>query len=140
MVQRTASWFTPIVTDKFMPKVSLFQNRVPQKVHHKCTQGHYSMLEPDEGKLSRPVLRAGGGSNPASLTRRDGWHITRRASELTSRRCLGTRTRGESIQKVLQMAVALCHWCSLPREGIDRSVVSCSQQVVGLLTGRSYGL
>jgi DNA repair protein RadC len=28
------------------------------------------MLEPDEGKLSRPVLRAGGGSNPASLTRR----------------------------------------------------------------------
>jgi len=28
------------------------------------------MLELDEGKLSRPVLRAGGGSNPASLTRR----------------------------------------------------------------------
>src|SRR2546427_4329753 len=28
------------------------------------------MLEPDEGKLSRPVLRAGGRSNPASLTRR----------------------------------------------------------------------
>jgi len=27
------------------------------------------MLEPDEGKLSRPVLRAGGGSNSASLTR-----------------------------------------------------------------------
>ena len=31
------------------------------------------MLEPDEGKLSRPVLRAGGGSNPASLTRRQGF-------------------------------------------------------------------
>jgi len=28
------------------------------------------MLELDEGKPSRPVLRAGGGSNPASLTRR----------------------------------------------------------------------
>ena len=25
------------------------------------------MLEPDEGKLSRPVLRRGGGSNPTSL-------------------------------------------------------------------------
>src|SRR5712691_3749621 len=30
------------------------------------------MLEPDEGKLSRPVLRAGGESNLASLTRRYG--------------------------------------------------------------------
>ena len=59
-----------------------------------------------------------------------GGHITRRASELTSRRCLGTRTRGESRQKVLQMAVAVCHWCYLPREGIDFSVVSCSQQVL----------
>src|SRR5215813_3592111 len=57
-------------------------------------------------------------------------NITRRASGQTSRRCLGTRTREESIQKVLQMVVALCHWCYLPREGIDFSVVSCSQQVV----------
>ena len=30
------------------------------------------MLEPDEGKLSRPVLRAGGESNLASLTQRHG--------------------------------------------------------------------
>src|SRR5215813_275275 len=57
-------------------------------------------------------------------------NITRRASGQTSLRCLGTRTREESIQKVLQMVVALCHWCYLPREGIDFSVVSCSQQVV----------
>jgi hypothetical protein len=28
------------------------------------------MLELDEGKLSRPVLRRGSGSNPASLSRR----------------------------------------------------------------------
>ena len=34
------------------------------------------MLEPDEGKLSRPVLRAGGGSNPASLTRRRSVSVT----------------------------------------------------------------
>ena len=27
------------------------------------------MLEPDEGKLSRPVLRRGSGRNPASLSR-----------------------------------------------------------------------
>ena len=69
-----------------------------------------------------------------------GCNITRRESEQTSLRCLGTRTMEESIQKVLQMTVALLHWCSLPREGIDFSVVSCSQQVVSLLTGPSQGL
>jgi hypothetical protein len=57
-------------------------------------------------------------------------NITRRASGQTSLRCLGTRTREESIQKVLQMTVVSYHWCYLPREGIDFSVVSCSQQVV----------
>ena len=59
-----------------------------------------------------------------------GCNITRRASGLTSLRCLGTRTMEESIQKVLQMTVALLHWCSLPRKGIDCCLVSCSQQVV----------
>jgi hypothetical protein len=48
-----------------------------------------------------------------------GCNITRRESELTSLRCLGTRTTEESVQKVLQMSVALFHWCYLPREGID---------------------
>src|SRR5215831_3464184 len=57
-------------------------------------------------------------------------NITRRASGQTSLRCLGTRTREESIQKVLQMTVASCHWCYLPGEGIDFCLVSCSQQVV----------
>jgi hypothetical protein len=57
-------------------------------------------------------------------------NITRRASEQTSLRCLGTRIMEESVQKVLQMAVAACHWCYLSRKGIDFSVVSCSQQVV----------
>jgi hypothetical protein len=46
----------------------------------------------------------------------------------------------ESIQKVWQMTVALGHWCYLPRKGIDVCQVSCSQQVVGLLTGLSQGL
>ena len=69
-----------------------------------------------------------------------GCNITRRASELTSLRCLGTRTTEESIQKVLQMAVALFHWCYLPRKGSDFGAVSYSQQVVGLLTGPSQGL
>jgi hypothetical protein len=67
-------------------------------------------------------------------------NITRRASGQTSLRCLGTRTMEESIQKVLQMTVASGHWCSLPRKGIDVCQVSCSQQVVGLLTGLSQGL
>ena len=57
-------------------------------------------------------------------------NITRRASEQTSLRCLGTRTREESVQKVLQMTVAVLHWCYLPRKGIDFCVVSCSQQVL----------
>jgi hypothetical protein len=52
-------------------------------------------------------------------------NITRRASGLTSLRCLGTRTTEESVQKVLQMAVASCHWCYLPREGIDFCLDVC---------------
>jgi hypothetical protein len=59
-----------------------------------------------------------------------GCNITRRASGLTSLRCLGTRITEESTQKVLQMTVAVSHWCYLPRKGIDLCVVSCSQQVV----------
>src|SRR5262249_34389660 len=114
MVQRTVSWFIPIATDKFMPKVSLCQNRVPLKLGHTHSQGRYSMLELDEGKLSRPVLRRGGGSNSFSLAGEAGGHITRRASELTSRRCLGTRTREESIEKVLQMAVARATGATFP--------------------------
>src|SRR5713101_7963849 len=69
-----------------------------------------------------------------------GWNITRRASAQTSLRCLGTRTMEESIQKVLQMSVAFLHWCSLPRQGIDLRLVSCSHHVVSLLTGPSHGL
>ena len=61
-------------------------------------------------------------------------------SELTSLWCLSTRTTEESVQRVLQMSVALFHWCYLPREGIDQGSVSCSQQVVELLTGPSHGL
>jgi hypothetical protein len=38
------------------------------------------------------------------------------------------------------MTVAWFHWCYLPREGIDFFAVSCSQQVVSLLTGLSHGL
>src|SRR6266436_4663032 len=53
-----------------MPKVSLYRHRVPYKLRHTRNQGRYSMLEPCEAKVSRTVLRAGGGSNPASLTRR----------------------------------------------------------------------
>jgi hypothetical protein len=67
-------------------------------------------------------------------------NITRRVSGQTSLRCLGTRTTEESIQKVLQMAVASCHWCYLPRKGIDLRLVSCSQHVFFMLTGPSHGL
>ena len=63
----------------------------------------------------------GGGKKrrPSCNGTNKGGNITRRASEQTSLRCLGTRTMEESIQKVLQMTVALLHWCYLPRKGID---------------------
>ena len=41
-------------------------------------------------------------------------NITRRASGQTSLRCLGTRTREESIQKVLQMTVACSTGATFP--------------------------
>ena len=69
-----------------------------------------------------------------------GCNMTRRASGQTSLRCLGTRTTEESVEKVLQMTVASCHWCYLPRKGIDLRLVSCSQQVFFMLTGPSHGL
>jgi hypothetical protein len=68
-----------------------------------------------------------------------GCNITQRESAQTSLRCPGTRTPEESTKKVWQMSVVF-HWCSLPREGIDVCLVSCSQQVVLLLTGPSHGL
>ena len=43
--------FILTVTDKFMPKDLLYQNRVPLTMCHKRIQGRYSMLELDEGKL-----------------------------------------------------------------------------------------
>jgi hypothetical protein len=50
--------------------------------------------------------------------------MTRRASGLTSLRCLGTRMTEESVEKVMQMAVDVFHWCYLPRKGIDFCLVS----------------
>jgi hypothetical protein len=57
-----------------MPKDLLYQNRVPSTMCHKRIQGRYSMLELDEGKLSRPVLRRGvrGNSDPLADIRRHG--------------------------------------------------------------------
>ena len=66
-MQRTVLLFILTVTGKFMPKDLLYQNRVPSTMCHKRIQGRYSMLELDEGKPSRPVLRRGDGSNPGSL-------------------------------------------------------------------------
>jgi hypothetical protein len=67
---------------------------------------------------------------PSCNGRDTGGNITRRESEPTSLRCLGTKTIEELVQKVLQMSVAVCHWCYLPRKGINFYVVSCSQQVI----------
>ena len=65
-MQRTVPLFILTVTGKFMPTDLLYQNRVPSTMCHKRIQGRYSMLELDEGKLSRPVLRRGvrGNSDP----------------------------------------------------------------------------
>src|SRR2546425_12593572 len=66
-MQRTVPLFILTVTGKFMPKDLLYQNRVPSTMCHKRIQGRYSMLELDEGKLSRPVLRRGVRGNSDSL-------------------------------------------------------------------------
>src|SRR2546428_1904250 len=70
-MQRTVPLFILTVTGKFMPKDLLYQNRVPSTMCHKRIQGRYSMLELDEGKLSRPVLRRGvrGNSDPLADAR-----------------------------------------------------------------------
>jgi len=97
-----------------------------------------------EGERKANGWRCGsGGGNkrrPPRSGTDTGGHMTRRARELTSLRWLGTRTMEESRQKVWHMTVASGPWCSLPRKGIDVCQVSCSQQVVGLLTGLSQGL
>ena len=74
-MQRTALLFILTVTGKFMPKDLLYQNRVPSTMCHKRIQGRYSMLELDEGKLSRPVLRRGVRGNSDSLADKEdaGW-------------------------------------------------------------------
>ena len=69
-MQRTVLLFILTVTGKFMPKDLLYQNRVPSTMCHKRIQGRYSMLELDEGKLSRPVLRRGVRGNSDSLADR----------------------------------------------------------------------
>src|SRR5712691_9427474 len=69
-MQRTVLLFILTVTGKFMPKDLLYQNRVPSTMCHKRIQGRYSMLELDEGKLSRPVLRRGVRGNSDSLAGR----------------------------------------------------------------------
>ena len=56
---------------------------------------------------------------PPCNGRDTGCNITRRESEPTSLRWLGTKTIEELVQKVLQMAVDVFHWCYLPRKGIN---------------------
>ena len=62
------------------------------------------------------------------VTRRIGVNAPRESGQ-TSIWCLDTKTTEESVQRVLHISVALCHWCSLPRKGIDFRPVSCSQHV-----------
>ena len=53
-----------------------------------CSRGAYTWLEPDDGKLSSPVLRGGGGSDAASLP------------DEKPKGCLPARFRGLSRHKV----------------------------------------
>jgi hypothetical protein len=144
-------------------QVETLPHRLPQMLRHRRT-GSASLIQGTRAERGKPVAllspereesreadpwRCGYGGGKK---RRPSCHetdtgcarglgnITRRASGQTSLRCLGTRTREESIQKVWQRTVASGHWGYLPRKGIDVCQVSCSQQVVGLLTGLSHGL
>ena len=102
------------------------------------------LLKGREGNRKADQRRCGYGGGKK---RRPSWNgtdtgcnITRRESEPTSLRCLGTRTTEESTQKVLQLTVAVLHWCYLPHTGIDCCSVSCRQHVLPMLTGPSHGL
>jgi hypothetical protein len=57
---RTVSYFIPSAMTGFIASVFLYPNRV--SVHEA-----FEALEPDDGKLSRPVLRGPGLSNGARL-------------------------------------------------------------------------
>jgi hypothetical protein len=87
-----------------MPKDLLYQNRVPLTMCHKRIQGRYSMLELDEGKLSRPVLRRGVRGNSDSLAdTRQGWEkrarMPREATQSRGRLAgrLSERDRGQGM-------------------------------------------
>ena len=81
------------------------------------------LLKGREGSRKANQRRCGYGGGkkqrPSCHGTDTGCNMTRRESGQTSLRCLGTRTTEESTQKVLQMTVALLHWCYLPRKGID---------------------
>ena len=56
-----------------------------RREHRLRSRGALQRLEPDEGKLSRPVLRGGGGSNAVSLP--DNWSVFFRLGYRRAIRC-----------------------------------------------------
>ena len=117
------------------PRSRRTESTSPMPVHRVERGKPVSFLSQDREESCKADQRRGGYGG--GKKRRPSWNgtdtgcnITRRESEQTSLRCLGTRTTEESVQKVLHMSVALFHWCSLPRQGIDQRSVSCSQHVV----------
>ena len=77
---------------------------------------------------SGDILHLTDGSKLEGTLKREkgGWSVTDANGNVTTI----PDEKVESVQKVLQMAVALYHWCYLPRKGIDQRSVSCSQRVV----------
>jgi len=59
---------------KIVPARREVSNYIPLRVHNRLrSRGALQRLEPDEGKLSSPVLRGGSGSNAALLPDKTGW-------------------------------------------------------------------
>ena len=62
------------------------------------------MLEPDEGKLSRPVLRRGDGSNPASLA-----GSPQEAVAWLRNDTVNHLKRGKALRERLTLTYLVCH-------------------------------
>ena len=88
------------------------------------------MLELDEGKLSRPVLRRGGESNLASLSRPIGMSVSRftvygllclhckEAPRMASVRCINVQARPMEFQDVTSVARDECQQLVPPVEAV----------------------
>jgi hypothetical protein len=85
------------------------------------SRGAYTRLEPDDGKLSRPVLRGGSGSNAVPLPDPAGMGGGRRPARLMKLPNFG--------RKCLNEIIDIVHQCGYPSFGCDEAAADAQGQV-----------